>query len=324
MKIRMRTRIRSPLNRVALMLVLSIAILPLSPVQGIAQEEELVNVGALFSIGMGARPLGMGGAFVGLADDENALFYNPAGLGFLKGFGLTSLSSNQFNAANYGALGYAQRNIGFGLLQLTAPGLTQRDELGVEQGEFDYTNHAAIASFGVAFGPLLSFGIRGKAYHVETLDEDTGTFSIDAAGMIKLGPLRFGALMENVSGAEIEYQSGHTEVWGQNVRVGASLKVGVQKLASLTLAMDIDHLLDERDRTLHAGAELWLGPLGLRGGIYGPLDKFLAFQLQDLAQLPLTAGASLVSGSFEINYAFLAHPDLPDTHRLSATLRFGR
>lgn len=28
----------------------------------------------------GARPMGMGGAFTALADDENALFYNPAGL----------------------------------------------------------------------------------------------------------------------------------------------------------------------------------------------------------------------------------------------------
>ncbi len=36
----------------------------------------------------GIRPLGMGGAFTAVADDENALFYNPAGLnqGEMKGF----------------------------------------------------------------------------------------------------------------------------------------------------------------------------------------------------------------------------------------------
>jgi hypothetical protein len=28
----------------------------------------------------GIRPLGMGGAFVAIADDQNAVFYNPAGL----------------------------------------------------------------------------------------------------------------------------------------------------------------------------------------------------------------------------------------------------
>ncbi|HET6466145.1 MAG TPA: hypothetical protein VLY20_03030 [Nitrospiria bacterium] len=35
----------------------------------------------------GIRPLGMGGAFTAVADDENAMFYNPAGLNSIKGFG---------------------------------------------------------------------------------------------------------------------------------------------------------------------------------------------------------------------------------------------
>ena len=38
---------------------------------------------------MGARPLGMGAAFVGLADDVNAALYNPAGLAWAKGVSLT-------------------------------------------------------------------------------------------------------------------------------------------------------------------------------------------------------------------------------------------
>ncbi|MFQ5454981.1 MAG: hypothetical protein ACE5EA_02110 [Nitrospirota bacterium] len=35
----------------------------------------------------GIRPLGMGNAFITLSDDENALFYNPAGLNDIPGFG---------------------------------------------------------------------------------------------------------------------------------------------------------------------------------------------------------------------------------------------
>ncbi|MBU1026152.1 MAG: hypothetical protein KKA31_00310 [Candidatus Margulisbacteria bacterium] len=34
---------------------------------------------------LGARPISMGGAFTGLADDVNAVFVNPAGIGYLKG-----------------------------------------------------------------------------------------------------------------------------------------------------------------------------------------------------------------------------------------------
>lgn len=40
------------------------------------------------SFHMGARPLGMGGAFTAVADDQNAINYNPAGLSRTDGFGL--------------------------------------------------------------------------------------------------------------------------------------------------------------------------------------------------------------------------------------------
>jgi long-subunit fatty acid transport protein len=42
-------------------------------------------VSAQSSFEPGARAAGMGGAFVALADDTSALFYNPAGLVHLKG-----------------------------------------------------------------------------------------------------------------------------------------------------------------------------------------------------------------------------------------------
>lgn len=48
---------------------------------GAAAAEELPN------LYRGIRPLGMGGAFITLSDDENAMFYNPAGLNDVSGFG---------------------------------------------------------------------------------------------------------------------------------------------------------------------------------------------------------------------------------------------
>lgn len=41
--------------------------------------------------GIGARPFGMGGAFVAVADDVNSIFYNPAGLATIKGREASSL-----------------------------------------------------------------------------------------------------------------------------------------------------------------------------------------------------------------------------------------
>lgn len=48
---------------------------------GSAQSQELSMIpGSFVDIGFGTRPVGMGFAFVGLADDENSPYWNPAGL----------------------------------------------------------------------------------------------------------------------------------------------------------------------------------------------------------------------------------------------------
>ena len=76
------------------------------------------NVAAIFRLGTGARPLGMGGTFLALADDENATFYNPAGLGWIERFGVTSFFIQQFGAATFGALSVSLPYFGASLLQL--------------------------------------------------------------------------------------------------------------------------------------------------------------------------------------------------------------
>ncbi|MBY0372230.1 hypothetical protein K2X33_16230 [bacterium] len=45
-----------------------------------------------YSISRSTRAMGMGGAFYGLSDDENALFYNPSGLAFANGGGRIKLA----------------------------------------------------------------------------------------------------------------------------------------------------------------------------------------------------------------------------------------
>ena len=52
---------------------------------------QTVYAGELPVFYKGIRPLGMGGAFTAVADDENAMFYNPAGLNSIKGLGGVSI-----------------------------------------------------------------------------------------------------------------------------------------------------------------------------------------------------------------------------------------
>ena len=64
----------------------------------------------------GARPLGVGGAFVAVADDENVIFYNPAGLSLINNkiinFSMGRNKSNNKNWKKYN-ISFANRKIGF-------------------------------------------------------------------------------------------------------------------------------------------------------------------------------------------------------------------
>ena len=61
-------------------------------------DDSYVSTASIFELGVSARTLGMGGAFIALADDEAAVFYNPAGLPSLTTTRFSSLFTRPFGA----------------------------------------------------------------------------------------------------------------------------------------------------------------------------------------------------------------------------------
>ncbi|MDD5354690.1 MAG: UPF0164 family protein, partial [bacterium] len=67
------------------------------------------STGAAFlKIGAGARPAALGGNYVGLANDVNAVNWNPGGLGFLQEKELSAMYASWLADMNYEFAGYAQ------------------------------------------------------------------------------------------------------------------------------------------------------------------------------------------------------------------------
>ena len=64
----------------------------------------------------GARPAAMGGAFTGMADDLNALMWNPAGLGLMARPELSILHVDYLVDTRYEMVGYANPLSGLGTL----------------------------------------------------------------------------------------------------------------------------------------------------------------------------------------------------------------
>lgn len=74
-------------NFIALMLIAcsALSIVPIQPIQFIQTLQAQTKIGTtaaqFLGVGVGARAVAMGGAFVAVADDISSLYWNPAGLG---------------------------------------------------------------------------------------------------------------------------------------------------------------------------------------------------------------------------------------------------
>ncbi|MFC1571410.1 S-layer homology domain-containing protein [Candidatus Margulisiibacteriota bacterium] len=148
-------------------------------------------------IEVGGRPLGMGGAFSGLADDMNAALYNPGGLAWVKGLSLTMKDIGNITAVQAYPTGY---NSALGLAVITK----QLSNIPVATGVANSSGDVVYVSYGtkLTFLPQLSrnqyfqhvgIGINVKGLMGQTLRRE-GELDRSATGWdMDLGVLWKGA-----------------------------------------------------------------------------------------------------------------------------------
>jgi hypothetical protein len=288
----------------------------------VSSSEEYSNVASVFDLGMGARPLAMGGAFVGLADDGSTLFYNPAGLAWSDG--LSALSSVEIrpSTASYGHVSACLGNLGVGMHYFDFGEVSETDEFGNVIGTFSYRNYGLLAGTGVSAAsiPFLSgmnlaeciaFGVGAKLLIVDTLDPGDGSgFATDLSFLLKvddpwfgkpyLTRLSFGVVVQNLFGTRIAFESGHREDWQKKVAIGISTEVLEQLVASLEV---------RSTGTVHFGLEWFPVPaIALRCGL--KRDGVWMWSL----------GMGVYFGRSVFDYALVIHPVLNNQHRGSLTI----
>ncbi len=285
--------------------VLAMIVLAVAPAASAQSGEDYVGTAVLFDVGMGARALGMGGAFAAVADDANAIYYNPAGLALIEQHDVTSMYSTLLGAGNYFGAGYAQKNIGaavFGLMS-TVPGA---DDYGNPTREFGYREGALVGGYAHAFGPLaLGAAIKLYTQDVEVNRGFGATGDIGALITLPyLDAFRLGAVARNLLG-KVEFQSGIEDKFDPWYVLGLSLRPA----PGLTLAADYDIT----HSTGRLGAEYQIiEAFAVRAGATANADKQYGF----------TAGAGFALGSLRVDYAYQFHAELPDSHWLSLGFSF--
>ncbi len=291
-------------NQLVIAVLAAVLLFALAPA-AFAAEEDPVGTGALFDVGMGARALGMGGAFVAVADDANAIYYNPAGLALIEGRNVTSMYSNLMGAGNYFGAGFAQKNIGAALFGLMSTA-TGTDEYGNPTGEFGYSEGTLTGGYARAFGPF-ALGGAVKLYSQDAATNRGFGTTGDIGALITLpyvDGFRLGAVVRNLAGS-VRFQSGHVDNYDPTYVLGVSLK----PLKGLTLAADYDIT----HSTGRVGAEYQIvDSFAARAGAIMNADKQYGF----------TAGAGFALGSFRVDYAYQFHSALPDSHWVSLGFSF--
>jgi len=161
---------------------------------------------AFLKLGVGARPMAMGGAYVAIADDPTAVSWNPAGLAGLSGTRVTAAHDSwiqDFREEYAGVTSQLGRGaIGFGFTGFYTSQFDARDETGQIIGQFGFNDIAMSAGYGMRLGKGLDAGLTGSYVH-EMIDQETAsTFSMNLGLLyaVKQTGLTFGGAVQNLGG----------------------------------------------------------------------------------------------------------------------------
>ena len=264
-----------------------------------------------------ARDMALGSAFVGVADDASALFFNPAGLAGLKNPDV-ALNHNSYLAGTFqetlegafpgediGGLAFALDYVSWGSLDL-------RDNTGVSQGSYNDTDIGLTAGWGKEWAKGFSTGLSVRGLQQKVVNDLYNSLAADVGLLWRpQKELRFGVAYLNLG----------TPVMGSSL--SGELKGG----ASLHLDLD-PHLV-----LLTALSGSWIpnGASSGQGGLECVLDRQWALRVG--GQVPFydnqvggftnfTAGAGLRIGAFSLDYAYLPFGTLGTSHRISLGYEF--
>lgn len=222
--------------------------------------------GAFLRNGVGARPLGMGGAFTGIAEGAEAVYYNPAGLGFVPRMMLTSgyktLSLDRhfgFVAVSFPIRGEAAMAAGW--VNFGVSDVIGRGESRQVLGEIGNSSNAFSLSFAKAFDPRISIGASLR-YVQEKLDDlESFTIGLDVAAIGK--PHEYvsaGFIVQNL-GSNYRWES--AKYWSEGGTYEERFPVVIKFGAAGHLlsnrfipALDLE-TSDKGGARFRAGAEFW-------------------------------------------------------------------
>ncbi len=310
--------------------------------------------GEFMSTGVGARALGMGGTFVAISEDVTAGYWNPSALATINYPQLVGMYAERFASIvnyNYGgiALPYGKKsgislsfirlavddipNTTNALIDYGKDGIANTGDEGegngiIDEGEridpsqvfyFNSAEYAFYLSYGTKQQDNFYYGGNVKFLRKGIGENSAWGIGFDFACLWKPYPnLNVGANLQDITTTLLVWDTGRQEAITPTSKLGVAYFWESSKIAGqLIPAFDMDIRFE--NRRYSAQYNLSSVSFDLHFGAEYQLKNLLAVRL-GLDTGRFTAGVGIKLPKLNVDYAFLSHQDLGDTHRISVIL----
>lgn len=299
--------------------------------------------GEFLAIGVGGRPLGMGGAFVAIANDVTAGYWNPSLLSNINYPQFSLMHDERYgNLVNYdyGSVGIPfgkDASIGLSLIRMgiddiadTRNALIDLNGNGIlDPGErldpdkitkFSTTDYALYLTYAKRHTEKFAYGANLKVIRRNIAEESAWGIGFDL-GVSYAVTSRFilGANLMDVTSTYVSWSTGKKEVITPTAKIGSAYSIDFLN-GIITPAVDFDIRFENRQ----TASNFNLGPVSfdLHAGLEYTFKNLFSIRTGYNEIGNLTLGAGVILPKINIDYSFQkfnSDEDLGNTHRISLT-----
>gem|GEM_PF-4010289 len=260
---------------------------------------------------IGARPQGMGGAFVSVVNDSNALYWNPAGLAQIPCAEVSFVHTNPFGAKStyidwVSIVQPFRKSSGLGLGFIYKSSILEE---GIDKRKTRMADSEFIASFASSIEDSIMYGGNVKMLSLSSkVDKGKGMgFDIGLLykGDFPIKDFSIGFMYRNLA-SQIKDES-----FPKEIRAGISKTLFNERLL-LSSDCSIKRDVNKRENDIK-----WY--IGFEGVVFKNLLLRGGCDDGDI-----TLGTGLIYSRYQFDYSFLSEREyeLPNTHRFGISIRF--
>lgn len=322
-----------------------VVVLCLPAAWAVGQTSVAKYAGEFIALGVGGRALALGGAYVALANDVTAGYWNPAGLARINYPQIALMHDEQFGSLvnhDYGAVAIpvgSRASIGFSLIRLGVDDIPDTRNAGVDingnltydPAQFSRVDPDRVTYFNAAdYALYFTYARRYSddfmyGANVKLIRRELGEASATGIGFdvgiwyTPMDNLVLGANLQDVTTTFLAWSTGRNELISPTMKVGSAYFIEAFG-GRFAPAVDFDIRFENRKYASLAH----LGPMSV------DLHTGLEFLFKDLVALrmgysdvkQLTMGAGVHFPKLNIDYSFAKFDgtgQLGNTHRISMT-----